>query len=611
MSQIDMFTKSPVDWSPAPKPVIKFRPFQEDAVGTVKRIFLSGKSNKQLIVVATGGGKTIIFSELARWMIQERQRKVLILAHRDELLEQAAEKLSWIIPPGSRIEFEQGERHASDQADVVVASVATLGRTSSNRITKFKPNHFGLLVTDEAHHATASTYKNVLDYFISSSEVLSLGVTATPVRGDDESLEGVYDTLAYKADMLDLMRLGYLCPVVSHRVGSQTDLSRVRTTAGDFNLKDLAAAVNNDERNTLIIDTYLKRFRDKQAIVFATDLDHVMRLTEEFNKVGVTTAAISGEMPKQERRLAIERFKKGEIEVVCNFGVLTEGFDYDRLGLIIDARPTQSGLLLTQIIGRGTRICEGKSHLDFVEIIDHHSEKTVTAAQIFGFEQNFDCEEHHFLECIQLAERLQKEKEFFNPYACQSYSDMLLRYENSTRYNPMGQPLAEGAGGGGDREFKSDLYSEFRLENSAFFDGRYRYYVGRAGRLRFTHKDQDVGYRYLVSVYESGLGGWTAKIMRKEIANPDFKAPGELVHEVNSPTKPNAVKQIEEFIMSEYPSWDNLLWIKAPWRKRAAESPCSDKQFSLIEKFNLCDLPKERISKMMAADMIGAYFNSR
>jgi superfamily II DNA or RNA helicase len=582
---------------------IVLRPYQETGLSSIKNLFLAQRRNRQLYILATGGGKTIVFSHLAKWMI-EREKKILILAHREELLEQAEEKLRWIVPDNTLIQTEQGERIASLDAHIVLASVPTLGRSTSNRILKWPRDHFGLVICDEAHHATAQTYRNILEYFVSGPDILSLGVTATPHRHDEESLQEIYDVVAHKKDMLDLMNEGYLVPVVSHRVSSKTDLSKVRTTAGDYNLKDLAATVNNEERNTLIVETYVKRFRDKQGLVFATDLDHVHRLTEEFNKVGVRAHAISGDMDKLERKMAIDAFREKQVDLLVNFGVLTEGFDVEHLDLIISARPTQSSLLLTQIIGRGTRTYPNKTHLDFVEIIDYHSHKTQTAAKIFGFRQEFDCEEHNFLECIKEAERLQGEKEFFNPYACMSWSEMLLCYERSTRVNPAGRlplSLGEGAVGGAGAE---DVFSDAEVEARGYYDSRYRYYVGRNGSLRMLHRDADTESRYLIQIFENGLGGYQSRMVRKPL-QAKASHPAELVVEFATPSKQGAVKGIEEFIIQHLSHWDRLLWIKAPWRSK--KDPCSDKQWAMLESMGITDLPREQVTKVMASDLISAH----
>lgn len=583
---------------------IVLRDYQREAVDKVKGSWLRGKNQKQLIVLATGGGKTIVFAELANWIIQAPGR-VLVLAHRDELLGQAEEKIRWVVGGGVKIAREQAQEYATLDDQIVVASVATLGRAPrssgaedtdtealslfgqaqadsrfNDRMSRFPRDHFKLVIIDEAHHATASTYQNIIEYFVNGQPTWMLGVTATPKRSDKDSLKDVFDSVAYKKDLLDLTRMGYLAPVVNVRVSSKSDLTGVRTTAGDYNLKDLAQAVDNKERNDLVVNTYLERYRGRQCIIYATSVEHAENLDAQLRSHGVTCTAISGDMDKEARKEAIKAFLKGEMDVLTNYGVLTEGFDCEPLSVIINARPTKSMLLLTQIIGRGTRLYPGKKSLEFVEIIDQHADDTATSGRLFGFSQEWNCQGHDYIECLNTAEQLQKQKEYFNPYACASWMDMLDKFSKVSQDKP-------------------DFHGV-----KPWVDHRYRYFVTRDGNIRLTHKQED--RHYIVLVTEDGLGGVQASFTWKVAYGSETA-----IAVFTGDTQQDVVSKFEKYVMAhpDFSSWDRLLNINAEWRKRAEGEPCTDKQWALIQKWKLTNLSKDKVSKNDAINMLGIKFN--
>ena len=288
---------------------------------------------------------------------------------------------------------------------------------------------------------------------------------------------------------------------MSYRISSTTDLSRVRTTAGDYNLKDLSAAVNNEERNNLIVETYLRKFHGKQALVFATDLDHVERLTEQFNKVDVKTASVTGDLDKNIRRGVIEDFKSGKIQIVVNYGCLTEGFDHDALSVIIMARPTQSPLLLTQCIGRGNRLHKSKVLNEVVEIVDYHSEKTATVASLFSFKKVFDCEGHNFLECTDKAIELQNQLPSYNPYSTSSWTEMCAKFQMMKEAQErIKREALERKESGGEREVTQyqDLFFQ-HLDLTEFYDNRYCFTVVgiRKTDHEFHNGREEVPFEYL------------------------------------------------------------------------------------------------------------------
>jgi len=603
---------------------IILREYQVKALDEIKKGWLGNRLgntfNSQLLVLSTGLGKTICFAALADWVIKQHDGRVLVLAHREELLEQAEEKIRRVIGGEVAIGREQAGNRASVQFDkIVTASVATLGRSitepgagvfvdgvmqsvtkPNDRLARFPRDHFKLIIIDEAHHSTADTYKNILNYFAGpDSNTWVLGVTATPKRTDKESLREVYKRVAFKMDIVDGTKLGFLAPVVSHRVSSRTDLDGVKTTAGDFNIKALAERVNNQERNSLIVSTYLERFKGQQCIVFATDLDHARAIDSEFDRLGVVSAAISGDMGKDERREAIKAFKEGRVEVLTNFGVLTEGFDHERLSVIINARPTKSRLLLTQIVGRGTRLHPQKEKCDFVEIVDNHSEETATCAEIFGFKQKFDCEAVSFVDCIRMAEAMEIEKEYFNAWILDSVSEMQRRFSLATPDDPSGSGKPNWDGDRDDRVADR-------------FDSRYRYYSTSGGSFKLNYTDRGTREmpinppnKYLVRIEPDGMGGYTSTLSIVKKGEPAQK-----LYLFECYTVLEAAHKVEDCIQENYSDWDILLNLKAGWRKKAAGEPCTDKQWSMIQKFKLSrGRSKHEITKADAMEIISKFFN--
>jgi superfamily II DNA or RNA helicase len=587
---------------------IEFRDYQSEAIDAVQSIYQSGQ-NRQLVVLPTGTGKTVLFAGIAYWCLKSK-KKVLVLAQREELLEQAREKIGWIIGGGFSMDIEMAEQWASTDADVILASVQTIGRTGNDRICRFKPEEFGLVIIDEAHHAISNTHQNVIDYFVEKrKDILLLGVTATPNRSDEESLAEVFEVVAYQKTMLDMARAGWLAPPVSYRISSTTDLSKVKTTAGDYNLNDLAKAVNNEARNTLIVETYAKKFMGRQALVFATDLEHVHRLTDEFQKIGVKAAAVTGDLDKTYRRQIIAEFKAKKIEIVVNYGVLTEGFDYEALGVIIQARPTQSSLLLTQMIGRANRLHPDKKMAEVIEIIDFHSEKTATVASLFGFRKDFDCESHDFLECVNKVEELQKDFPSFNFFNTRSWTEMLARYEYLKEKAKVKFEMPVGEGGGMPRSPKPDLYFE-EVPDQDFLENRYRFTFVAVNSLVMQFRDERSEKRFMVKIHKGALGNWIARIISKPI-NMAVSLYAEEEFSVEASHQMDVVKAVELWILKNYGHLDHLLNVNASWRKRVDSDPVTDKQWEIIKRNNLTSLPRQSVTKGMAMSILTQFFDKK
>jgi ATP-dependent helicase IRC3 len=379
---------------------IALRPYQEEALSSISTNLENG-INKQLVVLPTGAGKTVIFSHLPKFL--STSLPMLVLAHRGELLTQAKEKILWSNPQLD-VQIEKAELHA-DMCDVVVASVPTLGRAESERILKYPKDYFKSIVIDEAHHAAAPTYRRIIDYF---NYDLLLGVTATPQRSDSVRLTDVFQEIVYYKTIQDLIQDGYLCRLVGYRVKTDTDISEVETNNGDYIASQLEEAINTPIRNASVVASYLQIAPQKKAIVFASGVQHANDLALSFQQK-VTTEVLLGTTSQEDRLDILYRFKTGETKVLVNVGVLTEGFDEPSVEAIILARPTRSSLLYTQIVGRGTRLFEGKQHCIIIDIADTtKGKKPLGLPTLLGLPPEFDLQGQDLLEVANEYKKLEQ-----------------------------------------------------------------------------------------------------------------------------------------------------------------------------------------------------------
>jgi ATP-dependent helicase IRC3 len=325
---------------------------------------------QQAIVSATGTGKTYVFSGIPQRMAKKLPGRMVVLAHRDELLEQAIEAIEAANPTLS-ISKEMGTEYANEHSDVVVASVATLGRKGSTRIGRFPWDKFDKCITDEAHHATADSYIRIYehgDFLRHDTPKLHVGFTATPQRADGEALAKVFRKIVYNYPLRQAVEEGYLVDPKGIRVKTQTSLEHVKSSGGDFALGSLADAINTPERNQLVVKAWLDYGENRRTIAFAANIAHAIHLAAMFDYYGIKAEAIWSDDP--ERKSKIERHQAGEYLVLINCGILTEGYDDPPVSCILLARPTKSGVLYSQMVGRGTRLFEGKTDLIVIDVVD-------------------------------------------------------------------------------------------------------------------------------------------------------------------------------------------------------------------------------------------------
>lgn len=392
------------------------RPYQQECLDSIAAAAARGV-RRQLAVMATGMGKTVVFSHLLERL--GLRGRMLVLAHRRELLDQAAAKLRPVNPDLS-VEVEQGARRGG-QADVVVASVQTLG-TGGKRLAQLNPHEFDLVVVDEAHHAIARSYLRVLEHFgivrVEGKDIhptddpaspLLVGVTATPMRGDNVGLSAVFQEVVYEMDLRAGVADGWLCPIRAWRIETEADLRGLKTTNGDFVVSELAERVNRSDRNLLAVRAYEACGNWQRALVFCVDVAHAVAVADAFCEEGIPSAAVSGSMGDDRRADTLARFSRGELLVLTNCQVLTEGYDEPSVGCLIMARPTKSVGLYLQMVGRGTRLAPGKTHVAVVDMADLTSHALPSTASILGLPPRWDCKGRDVLRQVEALTEISRE----------------------------------------------------------------------------------------------------------------------------------------------------------------------------------------------------------
>lgn len=315
---------------------------------------------KTLLVLPTGCGKTIVFAKVAEECVRQGNR-VLILAHRGELLDQAADKI--MTATGLKCAVEKAESTClGSWFRIVVGSVQSMMR--EKRLGQFPADYFQTIIIDEAHHCISDSYQRVLQHF---PEARVLGVTATPDRGDMRNLGEFFDSLAYEYTLPKAIKSGYLSPIKALTLPLKLDLSGVGVQAGDFKSGDLATAL--DPYLYQIADEMEKYCKDRKTVVFLPLVKTSQKFRDILNDKGFLAAEVNGE--SQDRAEILADFDAGRYNVLCNSMLLTEGWDCPSVDCIVVLRPTKVRSLYSQMVGRGTRLSPGKDHLLLLDFLWH------------------------------------------------------------------------------------------------------------------------------------------------------------------------------------------------------------------------------------------------
>lgn len=539
---------------------MQLRSYQQEALDAMLKAESSGIA-KQLVVLPTGAGKTVLFAHLP--VVRKDSLPMLVLAHRAELLNQAKAKIE-SMNPNLSVAIEKAENKAG-KVDVVVASVQTLGRGNSTRIEGFDQEYFKTIIIDEAHHAAASSYQKILTYFKSD---YVLGVTATPQRSDSVRLVDTFDEIVYYKSIEDLINEGWLCPLIGYRVKTDTDISEVEITNGDYRQEQLAEAIDNPNRNTCIVNAFLDLARTKKTVVFAANIAHARNLAASFAaQTRAQVRVVLGETPDEEREQILKDFKSGAVQVIINVGVLTEGFDEPSIEAIILARPTRSTLLYTQIVGRGTRLNEGKPNCMIIDIADAtKGKKPVSLPTLLGLPPDFDLQGQSFTD---VAKEFDKLKDFCPGMATQVLNpeDIKNSYKEINLFMPPPPNPAV-------IEYSKFVWAEIGVNHF---------------QLNLSSTDS-------MQIYNDALGRWVAQIKQRSGDKYLYTPIG------HAATLRTVFARTDEWIRKNRPMSLTLIDGDALWRK---DSP-TDKQVKLLRRIGV-PITSE-LTKGMASQIISKYY---
>ena len=338
---------------------MELRPYQQEAKDAIFEQWDNGVK-KTLLVLPTGCGKTVVFAKVTEDCVRQGNR-VLILAHRGELLDQAADKLMKTTGLGCALEKAESTCQGS-WFRVVVGSVQTLMR--QKRLDQFPEDFFDTIIIDEAHHCISDSYQKVLQHF---PDAQILGVTATPDRGDMQNLGKFFESLAYEYTLPKAIKEGYLTPIKALTIPLKIDMSSVSVQAGDFKVGDIGTAL--DPYLEGIAEEMKKYCSDKKTVVFLPLVKTSQKFRDLLNEHGFQAAEVNGN--SQDRAGILADFEEGKYNVLCNSMLLTEGWDCPSVDCIVVLRPTKVRSLYCQMVGRGTRLFPGKDHLLLLDFLWH------------------------------------------------------------------------------------------------------------------------------------------------------------------------------------------------------------------------------------------------
>lgn len=368
--------------------LITLRDYQEDAIQSV--LSAADRNIKRpAVVLATGGGKTVVMSALIPQLhaMEKSRKKVLVLAHKEELVKQACATISKL-NPDLNVQIDMLKSRPNEKADVIVGSVSTLVRMT--RLERYDALEFKMIVLDECHHAIAASWTKILNYFGALKEELKIyvvGFTATMERSDGGELGKVFQEIVFERSLLKMVERKELCDVMFSTINTDLNLKGVSTRNGDYVAKYLSLAVNHDDINWQIAKGYLQLAKEhnfKSTLVFCVDIDHCKTLCGVFQRNGINAQYVTGNTVKHERPAILQDFKDGKIQVLCNVLVFTEGTDIPNIDSMILARPTRSKPLLIQMIGRGLRLHRGKTHCHVIDMVGAGQLGYLSVPTLFG-----------------------------------------------------------------------------------------------------------------------------------------------------------------------------------------------------------------------------------
>jgi superfamily II DNA or RNA helicase len=369
--------------------VIKLRDYQLEAIKALQQGRIE-KKYRQLVTLPTGSGKTIVAAQDIKNAITKTHQGAIFMAHRDELIKQAKDKIQLVWP-----EAKIGKVKAKDNElgnPVTVASVQTIQR--DNRLKQLvDAQKYRLLYIDEAHHAAADSYQKIINQLTEKNpHLVIVGLTATPVRADATKMSDTFSEITYQKSMLDLIEEGYLSDIHLKQVTLDVSIDNVPRQQGDLKPKELREILTREEIMLSMVNAWKEQAAPRRTLAFSIDVEHAYKLAECFNSCGVEARVVHGGTPADERAKTLTDFQAGKFNVLVNCMIYTEGYDDistgdDFLGCIMLARPTLSQSLYIQQVGRGTRPAPGKDNvlvLDFAYNSNRHH--LVQLPHLFGMD---------------------------------------------------------------------------------------------------------------------------------------------------------------------------------------------------------------------------------
>lgn len=558
------------------------RPYQEECIAKSLSMLQQG-IKRQAVSLPVGSGKTVVLANLIPRIPEPfpGATKTLVLAHRTELLDQAHDKIT-SINPQLRVSVEQGKSVAALDADVVVASVPTLGRANSKRLARFDPREFKCIIIDEAHHATASTYLRVLDHFKArdpDSWIMLWGCSATLRRHDGVSLGAVFDNVGYSRSLIEMWEEGWLCRARPVKVETHIDLTNVPVSmhTRDFSLSRLSAATNNAKRNLTIVKAWRELVHEKEGrqstLIFCTDVAHMQALQKMFVGMGIDAHYVHGATSSHARSHILEQFRQQKLPVLINCGVFTEGTDIPCVDCIIMARPTRSSVLFQQMLGRGLRLFPGKENCLVIDLVDNLGKNSsLTVPSLMGLVPQFDAQG----EDICTVYRDMQQEIGKNPRAifASSMSDCanIINEHSSLQAGAVSVKLEQTnlIAVKSEQEWAS-------LSDLPFFRGTDGFY------LEFP----SVG---LIKVWKDGLGHFNATIYPENaratapisLVGPPANNASDTIIPLKTDTLESAFSAVKTYIQREYPSEFQSYMMGTV--ARFSNEPATVKQLTLLHK---------------------------
>lgn len=592
------------------------RDYQQECGDAVAAAFQAGVWS-QVAVLPTGAGKTVIFARmpafLSAWLATYpwRLRRMLVIAHREELLEQAARKIH-DANPDLAVEIEQADRYATPMADVVVASIQTLAARDCKRLKDLDDQRSGdlgrirIVVCDEAHHAAADTYQTVFnalglvppvallpkrreDPTVARAAVarwrtterpkrILIGVTATPNRADAVGLEWTFQQVTYEKSLRWMVERGYLVPPTGYLIETDLNLDTVKVIAGDFQTAGLAAVVNTAERNAALFAAWTAKAAGLKTIAFTVDVQHAKDLAGLWNAQGVPAVAVYGDMRPDDRIAALAAFKRGDVRALMNCQLLTEGYDEPSIECAILARPTKSQAFYMQQIGRALRLFPGKTKAIILDGVDNSTKHSlVTLGDLFGLPARFNVAGDDILATSREIERIRDDYPTLDLTGASTLVDIHRRIKAIDLWNLRESPTVAA--------HATMKWTETRADR---FVMSVPSVVAENGRLE-TNRQEHL-------VIEAGLlGSW--RIFIGALDEPDF--PVAMADDITA-----AFAKAERWVTIHRPHVAAMKAKDAAWR----DKPPTPKQLAALVKMHAPFVPKTRGE---ASDMFDRFIHRR